>query len=206
MYHLKKILSISIIVFLVSCKTKTPSLPYIGEKSGNESGDTIYHTLPDFELVNQENQKISLQTVTGKIHVANFFFTSCPSICPVMMNNMKLVDEKYASKGEINILSFTVDPKTDTIAKLKKYADKLEVSPNWQLITGEKQEIYSLAEKGYFSSASEDEFAPGGFLHSELFFLVDEQNHVRGIYDGTKEEEVKQLLSDIKLLKDANTN
>ena len=206
MYHLKKILSISIILFLVSCKTKSPPLPYIGEKSINQSGDTIYHSLPDFKLVNQESQKISLQTVTGKIHVANFFFTSCPSICPVMMNNMKSVDKKYASKGEINILSFTVDPKTDTIAKLKKYADKLEVSKNWHLITGEKDEIYSLAEKGYFSSASEDEFAPGGFLHSEFFFLVDEQNHVRGVYDGTNKEEVKQLLSDIKLLKDANTN
>lgn len=191
---------------MVSCKTKSPSLPYIGEKSVNQSGDTIYHTLPDFELANQDGQKISLQTVTGKIHVANFFFTSCPSICPVMMNNMKSVDEKYASLGEINILSFTVDPKTDTITKLKKYADKLEVSENWHLITGKKENIYELAEKGYFSSASEDEFAPGGFLHSEFFFLVDEQNHVRGVYDGTNQEEVKQLLSDIKLLKDANTN
>lgn len=206
MYHLKKILSISSIIFLLSCNTPPPSLPYIGEKLVNEYGDTIYHTLPDFEFVNQLNQKVSLQTTKGKIHVANFFFTSCPSICPVMMNNMKLVDKEYASKGEINILSFTVDPKTDTIAKLKKYADKLGVSANWHLITGEKKKIYDLAEKGYFSSASEDEFAPGGFLHSELFFLVDEQNHIRGVYDGTKEEEVKQLLSDIKLLKNAKNN
>lgn len=206
MYHLKRILSISVIFVLVSCQSKQHSLPYIGEKLVNESGDTIYHTLPDFELVNQLNQKVSLQTTEGKIHVANFFFTSCPSICPVMMKNMKMVDKEYASKGEITILSFTVDPKTDTIAKLKKYADKLEVSNNWHLITGEKEKIYGLAEKGYFSSASEDEFAPGGFLHSELFFLVDEQNHVRGVYDGTKEEEIKKLLSDIKLLKNANIN
>lgn len=206
MCHLRKILSICIFIFLASCQTKQPSLPYIGEKSLDKSGDTIYHTLPDFELVNQLNQKVSLQTTKGKVHVANFFFTSCPSICPVMMNNMKLLDEKYASKGEINILSFTVDPKTDTIAKLKKYADKLEVSDNWHLITGEKERIYGLAEKGYFSSASEDEFAPGGFLHSELFFLVDEQNHVRGVYDGTNQEEVKKLISDIKLLKDAKAN
>lgn len=196
----------SAVLLLIGCG-QTERLPVYGNKtavvSGNgakEKPDSVDYTIPAFSLTDQDGNSISHKTIEGKIHVADFFFTSCPSICPKMKAEMLKVYEKYKSNPEVVILSYTIDPARDSVGKLKAYEAKLAIeSSKWHLITGNKDSIYQLAE-GYLVSAAEDPDAPGGHVHSGNFMLVDKQQRIRGYYDGTNSESVTKLLKEIDLL------
>jgi len=190
------------VLFTASCKVKNEKdqLPFFGNTIYEEN-DTIYHTIQDFSLVNQDSIIVTNETFNEKIYVADFFFTSCPTICPIMKSQMLRVYEKFQDNEEFAILSHTIDPKYDTVELLKNYAENLGVSGNtWHFLTGDQDYIYDLAEGSYISIADKDKNAPGGFVHSGAFLLVDKEKRIRGVYDGTIEEEVNILISDIDIL------
>jgi protein SCO1 len=167
-------------------------LPVLGPES---------HVIADFQLSNQYGAITSLKNWEGKITVDNFFFTHCPAVCPKMIRSLKKVQQQYAGDEAISINSFTVDPERDSVAQLKSYAQRLDIKQNWQLLTGEKKEIYKLARKSFLVVATEGDGGPTDFIHSELLVLVDREKRIRGYYNGTDEEEVNNLLRDIGRLK-----
>lgn len=184
-------------------------LPHIGMhdvdivmENGHEVMDTIYHTVPPFELMNQDCTVVTNELVEGKVHVANFFFTSCPAICPAMIEQMKRFQEMTEDIDELIILSHTIDPDRDSIPKLNQYiADRNIDTHNWHFLYHEEREyIHFLGKEGYMVNAMEDAEAEGGFLHSEHFVLIDREGHIRGLYTGTETEEVDRLAEDIRLL------
>lgn len=163
----------------------------------------ITHQIGAFSFTNQHHKKVTAENIKGKIHVANFIFTSCGSICPVMTKNMYKVYEAFKDDEEFAILSYSVTPWIDSVPRLKKYAAQNNITgKNWHLLTGYKAKIYDLARKSYF--AEEDlGFTKDStdFLHTEHFVLVDASQRIRGIYNGTLSLEIRQLISDIKTLK-----
>jgi protein SCO1/2 len=188
-----------IFVFLVvlGCQQEK-KLPFLGPKEIGKQGDTLYHKIPDFKFLNQDSLWISEKDMAGKIYVADFFFTTCPTICPKMKTQLLRIYDKFAEDDRVRILSHTIDPEYDGVRVLKEYAKKLNISsPRWNLLTGKKSDIYRLGEKSYMVTAQEDANEVGGFVHSGAFILVDQDRHVRGIYDGTKEEDVNHLMEDI---------
>lgn len=203
--QLKNIFQISLIVsgFLLSC-SKEKKLPYLGSKTTKivqGKVDTIYHQIPPFEFLNQDSILVSDKNLDNKIYVADFFFTSCPTICPKMKTQMLRLYERYQNIQNVALVSYSIDPEFDRPNVLKKYAERLHIqSPKWNLLTGDKKAIYQLGEKSYMVTAQEDKNEAGGFLHSGAFILVDKNKHVRGIYDGTKSEEVDHLIEDMEIL------
>lgn len=189
-------------LFLSSCMQQNEErLPVFGEKEVTAT-DTIYHTIGDFRLVNQDSSVITNETLRGKIYVADFFFTSCRTICPIMKTQMFRVYESIENDPEVLLVSHTIDPEYDTVALLRDYAERLGVkSRKWHFLTGQKDSIYYLAQTSYFATAMEDEAQPDGFIHSGAFLLIDKKGRIRGKYDGTNEEEVNKLLKDIEILK-----
>lgn len=187
---------------------KGKSLPVIGKKrvvekqvNGKTVKDTVQHRIPSFRFIDQDSTVVTEDTFDGALYVADFFFTSCPTICPTMTENMHKVYKAFKDNDQIMFLSHTVDPKRDTPATLKNYANKLEVSSDkWKFVTGPMDSIYKVGKKGYLASMQEDDSAPGGFLHSGQFFLVDKQKRIRGIYRGTKDKAVEKLKQDIRTL------
>jgi len=168
---------------------------------GKERTDTIYHTIPPFQFINQDGDTVTEKIIENKIFVADFFFTTCPSICPKMMAQMQRVDSAAEKLDEFIIISHTVDPKRDTLEVLAEYAKHVHAdSKRWMLVTGNRKKIYDLGVDGYKLAVDEDPRAPGGFLHSELFVLVDKQKRVRGYYDGTDSAQVSKLINDINIL------
>lgn len=207
MSKFNQILSVLMIaVCLASCDdTVQQKLPIIGNTQYVEVNgkiDTIYHTIPAFKLVDQEGDTITENTVEGKIYVADFFFGTCPSICPTMAQQMLRVHDKFKDVDDFAILSHTIDPAHDTVAYLKGYAEKLGVIDNstWHFLTGVQEEIYKLGEKDYMVRVGQDASAPGGFIHSGHFWLVDKERRLRGFYDGTIASHVDRLMNDIKKL------
>ena len=195
-------LSKIVFVFLVvlGCQQEK-KLPFLGPKEIGKQGDTLYHKIPDFKFLNQDSLWISQKDMAGKIYVADFFFTTCPTICPKMKTQLLRIYDKFAEDDRVRILSHTIDPEYDGARVLKEYAKKLNItSPRWNLVTGKKADIYRLGEKSYMVTAQEDANEVGGFVHSGAFILVDQNRHVRGIYDGTKEEDVNHLIEDMTLL------
>jgi protein SCO1/2 len=195
-------LSKIVFVFLVvlGCQQEK-KLPFLGPKEVREQGDTLYHKIPDFKFLNQDSLWVSQKNMAGKIYVADFFFTTCPTICPKMKTQLLRIYDKFAEDDRVRILSHTIDPEYDGVRVLKDYAKKLNInSPRWNLVTGKKSDIYRLGEKSYMVTAQEDANEEGGFVHSGAFILVDKNRHVRGIYDGTKEEDVNHLIEDMTLL------
>ncbi|UZD24382.1 SCO family protein [Algoriphagus halophytocola] len=204
------ILSLLLIPILFSqCKpageSNTP-LPKLGnwhvdEKTvdGEAVQDTVYHTIADFSFTNQKGQTITNESVKGKVYVADFFFTTCPTICPIMKKEMIRVYEKYSANPNFKILSHTIDPEYDTREVLEDYAEKLGVmdAKTWNFLTGDAEKIYEIGQTSYLTTAQEDQAAAGGFLHSGAFILVDQEGHIRGVYDGTKTDQVDQLIADI---------
>lgn len=178
-------------------------LPVMGTIDTEKKGIKKYHHLPYFELVNQDSMTYTLNNLKNKIVVADFFFTSCPSICPKMTNHLKEVNKAYANEQTIQIISFTVDPKHDTPYKLRLYRRAFEIpaTNNWQFLTGKKDKIYWLARKGFLVTASDVDGDEEDFIHSEKLVLLDIQQRIRGYYDGTNISEVKRLIQDIKKLK-----
>lgn len=184
-------------------------LPIYGGKMPVANGpDSLDYHLPSFSFIDQDGRVVSEAAIKDKLVVAEFFFTSCPSICPKMQKEMLRVYEKYKTDPEVLILAYSIDPARDSVAKLHNYAAKLGIeSSKWHLLTGNKDSIYSIADK-FLVSAAEDPDAPGGLVHSGNFILVDKQRRIRGYYDGTDEKSVDKLLSEIDILqkeKPANT-
>jgi len=192
------------IAALVSCASKETSLPIIGERDV-ENGDTTYHTIAHFQFVDQDSALITNDTYRGKIYVADFFFTSCRTICPIMKTQMVRVYEATKDMPDVMLLSHTIDPEYDTVALLHDYAERLGAeSKRWHFVTGVKDSIFKIAQTSYFATAMEDKADPQGFIHSGAFLLVDKKGRIRGKYDGTKEEDVNRLVIDIKRLRKEN--
>jgi len=196
-------------IFLASCSNDTEKrLPILGEReavekevNGKTVTDTIYQTIPPFSFLNQDSSVITEKTFDRKIYVADFFFTSCTSICPIMHRNMLKVYEEFRNEEDVAILSHTIDFKYDTPSRLKSYADKLGVTgTKWQFAKGSKDSVYTIAEKNYLVAVSEDKAAADGFVHQGWFILVDKEKRLRGAYDGTKEDQVKRLIEDMHIL------
>jgi protein SCO1 len=210
---MRKLLGAIVIVLLWSaCKTNNKNnkvLPIYGHRhavtkvvNGNTVTDTDYQTIAPFRFINQYGDSITNKNLNGKIYVADFFFTSCPSICPVMQRNMLNVYNAFKDSDNVKILSYTIDPKYDSVPVLKKYADKLGVTGNtWWFLQGKKDSTYKLAANSYLVAVSQDSTVAGGYVHQGYFVLVDKQGRVRGSYDGTKPDQVSQLIADIKTLK-----
>jgi protein SCO1/2 len=175
----------------------TPVTRTVGDKT---TTDTLYQTIPDFKTVNQYGDSVTSKSLDGKIYVADFFFTTCPSICPIMHRNMLNVYGAYKNDKDIKIISYTIDPKHDSVNVLKSYADKLGIAGNtWWLLQGKKEEIYKLSESYLVRKPEED--AKQLFIHDGYFILVDKQKRIRGTYDGTVPDQVTHLIADIKTLK-----
>lgn len=193
-------IGIYLVGLLVSaCQMEQERLPILGEKL-IEGNDTTYHTIPDFKFTNQERQEVTQTTFDEKIYVVDFFFISCPTICPVVKAQMLRVLDAYQDEERLVFLSHTIDPKRDTVERLKKYADNLGVGlPKWHFVTGEKEQLHGIASS-YFSIAYEDESAPGGFDHSGRLILIDQNKHIRSYCDGTDPESVDQFIKDIAIL------
>ena len=163
--------------------------------------DTIPHRIADFAFVNQDGDVVTNSSFKNKIYVADFFFINCPSICPEMSKQMYRIYEKFLENGQVSLLSHTIDPEYDTVAALANYARLLGVnSEKWQFVTGDKEQIYDIGETSYMVVANEDENAPGGFIHSGAFLLIDKERQVRGVYDGTVASQVDLLIKDINKL------
>ncbi|WP_462265405.1 SCO family protein [Mucilaginibacter sp.] len=189
-------------------QTHQQKLPILGNRNpvtktvnGKTVTDTAYQTIPAFRYVNQYGDSITNKSLDGDIYVADFFFTSCPSICPTMHRNMLKVYNTFKDDGDFKIISYSIDPKHDSVAVLKKYADGLGITgKTWWLLQGKKDATYQLAQS-YLARAGEDKNAAGGYVHDGYFVLIDKQKHIRGAYDGTVAEQVDHLIADIKLLK-----
>jgi protein SCO1/2 len=164
-----------------------------------------YHKIAPFELVNQNADTITQDDYTGKIYVADFFFTTCPTICPVMTKNMMLVQEAFINDPEVLILSHSVTPEIDSVAVLKKYAVKKGVmDAKWNLVTGDRKQIYDLARKSYLAAKDNKYGGEYALIHTENFLLVDKEGRLRGrSYDGTDPEDVQKLIEDIYILKES---
>jgi protein SCO1 len=197
-----------VIVIFQSCELNKKQLPFLGEKTtqkinrnGKVEVDTLYHTIPAYQFVDQNNDTVTNKNLQSKIYVADFFFVSCPTICPKMKGQMLRLFKHFKGNESVAFLSHTIDPKHDTVPVLNEFAKGLGVVGNqWRFVTGDKDKIYEVGLKGYMATAKEDSTADGGFIHSGAFILVDQKQRVRGIYDGTLADEVDKLQNDIELL------
>lgn len=159
-----------------------------------------YHTIADFSLLNQNGDTITQKNYENKIYVADFFFTTCQSICPIMTGNMEILQNKLLDDHEVLLLSHTVMPAVDTVAQLKKYGLEKGVNyKKWNLVTGDKKEIYDLARKSYLV-AKDVPYGEYDLIHTENFVLVDKKKRIRGFYDGTDAKAIEKLMNDIKIL------
>jgi protein SCO1/2 len=189
------------ILLFTACTPKSDRLPILGEKTFNGK-DTTYHIIAPFQFVDQDSAIISNTTFKDKIYVADFFFTSCRTICPIMKTQMLRVYEATQGLNDVLLLSHSIDPEYDTVALLHDFASRLGVeSKRWHFVTGVKDSIFKIAQTSYFATALEDKTEPGGRIHSGAFLLIDKQRRIRGKYDGTKEEDVNRLIADIKKLR-----
>ena len=161
-----------------------------------------YHTIADFSLINQNGKTVTQDTYNNKIYIADFFFTTCQTICPIMTNHMVILQNQLKLDPEVMLLSHTVTPEIDSVAQLKKYAlNKGVLDSKWNLVTGDKKEIYQLARKSYLAVKSYGDGGEYDMIHTENFILVDQKKRIRGYYDGTLEEDIESLLNDIDILK-----
>ncbi|MCX7744727.1 MAG: SCO family protein [Flavobacteriales bacterium] len=209
---------ILLMLFMAACGKKNavqqqltvnqPTLPYMGphiiqerEENGVLIIDTIYHTIPPFSFIDQDGNIVTEKTVEGKVYIADFFFTTCPSICPKMGVTLQLVQEKLKNEPQFMILSHSIDPEHDNPAVLKEYAKKLGANEHqWKFLTGNRDSIYTICEESYMAFAYEDANAEGGYLHSGFLVLVDQNRHIRGAYDGTRPEITDSIVADVKRL------
>lgn len=211
MYRIVFLISVSLA--LANCSSKKSdaavTLPYYNTAdftphfiTADEAAKTITHRIADFSFTDQDNQNITQKNIEGKIHVANFFFTACGSICPKMMANLKPAWDGLKKDSNIIFLSYSVTPWIDSVPRLKRYAENEAIQSPWHLLTGNKAAIYELARTSYFAEEdlgySKDST---DFLHTEHILLVDKQKRIRGIYNGTLQLEIEQLVKDIAVLK-----
>lgn len=205
---LKYIIIFTVSILLFGCSQNSKRLPILGERQtidrmegGKLKTDTFYQTIPHFSFLNQDSVIINNDSLKNSIYVADFFFTSCPSICPVMSKNLLSIYKDFKGNNEVRFISYTIDPKHDTIPVLKKYANKLGVEgTQWSFLLGNRDSVYNLAKNGYMNYAAENANIPGGVEHSGYFILVDKEKRIRGAYDGTNTEQVENLKKDIEIL------
>ena len=193
--------SILFSVLFLNCTPENRSaLPIIGNTNITESGDTLYHQVPDFQFINQDNQPVTNATFANKAYVVDFFFISCPTICPKVKKQMLRLYDRFEKEDKLVLLSHSIDTKYDTVERLKQYASNLDVeTEKWHFVTGNKDEIYDIADD-YFSVAIENPEAPGGFDHSGRLILVDANRHVRAFCDGTDAADVDDFMQDVEIL------
>lgn len=214
---MKKLLYIALSILVIqSCTNKSDTkLPILGNREpvektvdGKTVVDTIYQTISPFSYYNQDSTLVSDKDFDGKIYVADFFFTSCNTICPIMHRNMLDVYKKFKDNPKVKLLSHSIDIKYDLPSRLKTYATKLGVEGNqWEFVHGSRDSIFNIAAKNYLVSAFEDSSDPQGLVHQGWFILVDTKKQLRGAYDGTKADQVKQLMEDMdKLLREEAAN
>lgn len=208
---MKKILYfcvLCLVMLTTACGQPEKKLPILGERkavvkqvNGKPITDTLYHTIADFRFINQDSNLVTARTFEGKVYVADFFFTSCPTICPKMRTQMLKVFEKYKADGDVLLLSHTINPAHDSVPVLKEYAESIQVSSDkWHFVTGEKQKIYEIGQNSYRVKTIKEDTNLGGFMHSGAFILVDRQRRIRGVYDGTAANEVDKLIEDMEIL------
>ncbi|MCY7351786.1 MAG: SCO family protein [Cytophagaceae bacterium] len=198
-----------LITSFTACQPTQTRLPILGEREGVETRtvngqtvtDTVYHTIPDFAFVNQDSAVVSAKTFENKIYVANFFFTTCPTICPKMQTQLLKVYQEFKGNPGVMFLSHSIDPRHDTVPVLREYAKNIGAEgAQWQFVTGDKAKVFEIAQKSYFVSALEDENEPGGLVHSGALVLIDQQKRIRGLYDSTEEADVNLLKAHIRTL------
>jgi len=200
------LIAIPVLIFAVTklLQNRYEKLPVYNIAKYNAKDDAT-HIIQPFSFYNQDGKIVTDKNVDNKIYVADFFFTSCTSICPTMTAGLKLIQDAFKEDTTIAIVSFTVDPETDTVQRLKWYAGRFEINTGkWNLLTGSKQEIYRLARESFYVSASDGDGGPNDFIHSDKLVLVDRHRQIRGYYTGTDKTAVEQLIHDIKKLQDEN--
>ena len=214
---MKKLLNFALIsIVLQSCTNQSDfKLPILGNREpvekivdGKTVVDTIYQTIQPFSYFNQDSILVTEKDFDGKIYVADFFFTSCNTICPIMHRNMLDVYKKFKDNPKVKLLSHSIDIKYDLPSRLKIYATKLGIEGNqWDFVHGSRDSIFNIAAKNYLVSAFEDSTDPQGLVHQGWFILVDTKKQLRGAYDGTKADQVKLLMEDMdKLLMEEATH
>ena len=199
---------------LLSCvESSNIDLPIIGpsdfkdELVDNKVNKEQSHFVSDFELINQNGDTITNKDYEDKIYVVDFFFTRCGSICPIMTNNMKKIQDKFLENDNLMLLSISVTPNIDNVATLKKYAkSKGVINSKWNIATGNKKHIYELARKSYFAVLKKGDGGLQDFIHTPNFILIDKKKQIRGIYDGTDDIEIKRVINDIKTLQIKNSS
>jgi protein SCO1/2 len=211
-YVLSTVYYVLAILLISACGGKYESikkLPIYGSRepvskvnsNGETITDTLYHTIGDFSFIDQDSSQITAETFDNKIYVTDFFFTTCPSICPKMTAQMVRVYETFEYEDRFKILSHTIDPAYDSVAVLREYANNLGVnSATWHFVTGKKEDLFTMGKKNYMIAVVEDENVEGGFFHGGHFLLIDHNKHIRGIYDGTDSLDINELLTDIPIL------
>lgn len=201
------VISIVVITFMIQIMTPDKVLPvYQPSQVDTQLVDTTmqyirkYHKIEDFALHNQNGELVTQDDYKDKIYVADFFFTTCQTICIPMKNNMLILQDAIKDNDKVLLLSHTVTPEIDTVEQLRKFADDRGIiDEKWNLVTGEKKEIYDLARKSYLV-AKDDEYSEYDLIHTENFVLIDSKKRIRGYYDGTDEEAMEELIEDIKIL------
>lgn len=199
-----------------SCIEQKPNrLPFLGnydvtyqQQNGKTTTDTIYQTIPDFSFFNEDSVIVNNKTFEGKVWISEFFFATCPSICPIMNTQLKNVEKALGQyKQEIHYLSFTIDPSHDTPSVLKAYKQKLGINnPNWSFLTGNESFTHQLGIEHFLIFAGREEDALGGYAHSGAFTLIDKKGYVRGVYEvvqpdlSVNKKEFKRLIKDVKTL------
>ena len=201
-------LSVAVLGTISCCQTSNKQLPVYNPSDFNPElvdrnllnvGEN--HTVSDFELINQNGILITQEDYKNKIYVVDFFFTSCPTICPIMTNNMVKLQDKFIDNDEIMFLSLSVTPEIDSIPVLRKYAaDHSVIDSKWNITTGDKKHIYELARKSYFSVVAQGDGDLQDFIHTPNFILVDKKKQIRGIYNGTDDSEISRIIDDIRIL------
>ena len=204
-----------LIIFLGACvlggcgvAPKDERLPILGRTdvvqkkvNGEVIKDTVYHTIDNFKFLNQDSIWVTQDTFKDRIYIADFFFTTCNTICPLMKAQMVRLYNEFDGDDNIAFLSHTIDPDHDTVSVLRDYAQRLGAdSKRWHFVTGDIDTIHNHAQKSYYVTALEDKTQPDGFVHSGAFVLVDKKLRIRGLYDGTKAESVDQLILDVPKL------
>lgn len=199
------------IILLAACKTgkQETTLPYYNTadftpvwSDREEAAKKITHTIGNFSFTDQEGKTVSTQNIKGKVHVANFFFSTCSSICPKMTVNFQTLQKTFENNDDVLLLSYSVMPTVDSVPRLKAYARRFNINADkWHLLTGSQPAIYSLARQSYFAEEKTGYTKDSTeFLHTEHFILADKQNRIRGIYNGTLALETERLITDIRIL------
>ena len=197
----KQVCFFALILLIAACGPNVDApLPILSERDVAPNGDTIYRSIPNFAFVDQDSQLVNNATFDGKVYAVDFFFIHCPTICPKVKANGLRIYQKFLNDDRFMLLSHSIDTKNDTVAALKRHADKLNIdAKKWRFVTGARDSIFGIADD-YFSIAKENPDAPGGFDHSGRIILVDKNRHVRAFCNGTDAEDTDRFIRDIERL------